>query len=342
MNICLDVNHTLIHRTAVRGALKHVGHTLKHLEVTGLELLKYRAPCLPWSQLQHLEVYIMEAEDISRVATLPRLVRFEVLVLEQPRNAGIMELPVSNGFPCLEYLEVSCYHFSQIHEVLRHLSPVNNLKTIVWEADHTPLMSEVNCAIDLVGRRCTPTSFVCLKMMDSPWNMAPPVDPHPEILNISALFHFMKMEEIDISLNTEPRLTPDILDNIPHAWPAIQRLSLCPAPPPGSTPQIDPTHVAQLIHRLPSLEVLALQFDATKIARDKHSIPDLLPSALHTLHVGGSAIDSPPQVVAFLKANFPSLQRLEARYRRGDDKKALFASRWEAVRQALGLEEEWA
>jgi hypothetical protein len=152
----------------------------------------------------------------------------------------------------------------------------------------------------------------------------------------------MKMEEIDISVNTEPRLTPDILDNIPRAWPAIQRLSLCRVPPPGSTPQIDPTYVAQLIHRLPSLEVLALQFDATRISRDERSIPDLPPSALHTLRVGGSPTDSPPRVVAFLKANFPSLQRLEARYWRGYDEKALFASRWEAVRQALDLEGEWA
>jgi hypothetical protein len=142
---------------------------------------------------------------------------------------------------------------------------------------------------------------------------------------------FQNLERVD--LNCPPGLTiePEFLAAIPHSWPKLKTLVLCPSIVNPSPPLlIDHTHVTQLVRQLSHLQVLGLRFDATKITAEECEQTEFeTPSPkLHTLRLGNSPIESRARVTAFLKANFPALEVLEREL-------APTGSGWQTVRVDL-------
>jgi hypothetical protein len=153
-----------------------------------------------------------------------------------------------------------------------------------------------------------------------------PLDMEPRQIDISALYLYRGLVELDLRVSQSIQVSPDALSNVPTIWPKLRRLVLSPSFMSSYLPTINHRHLVELCSKLPELYEVGLLFDGTFISADEKVGSS--PSNVTILCVGESPICSPPGVAAFIGANFPRLGMLDIESRDRTEGLSVFKKRW--------------
>jgi hypothetical protein len=283
--------------------------------------------------LERIKVGNIPIGVIPHLASLPNLTSLEVNGIQVQSPAPPIA-PNPTGFASLTKLEGCSDSPSDIKHILQHLAPHNDLNAVEWSHSLSTSVSDYQETIDAIAQYCSPS----LRQLDLFGIDA--VDEErldfdaEEPIDISPLFQFAHLRELDINIAESVPVTPEFLAQVPDAWPHINRLVLCPTVPSSQTPLIDHSHIFELARKTPSLRTLGLRFDSTRITgQETVAVADS--PQLRKLIVGESPICSPSRVSTFFKSGFPYLKALDNCYKSTLERRNISTKRWAAVHEAL-------
>ncbi|KAF6747854.1 hypothetical protein DFP72DRAFT_972165 [Ephemerocybe angulata] len=311
-----------------------------------------------WDNLQSF--CARTCSSISILASLPQL---RTLRLTEVQNTDIQiqstlldqdTLEVRNrGFPSLREMEVHARSFTIILEFIRHLPTSNTIRTLTFGTFLSPASPpEIQDILSSIRARVNPLTLESLQIADNEldevhqqafWAPGPDIEPpEPEDLGydepIDALPHthdFTNLEVLVLRFNERIRVTSGDLAAIPGRWPRLTRFEISETGPKPQHPLVDHTDLMALVEHCPSLRVLGVPFDTTRISGEERSPQG--PFLLSRLYVIGSPICSPSCVAEFLQGNFPELEQIELAF---DDPRLNYSdsktiNRWVKVRELV-------
>ncbi|KAF6751689.1 hypothetical protein DFP72DRAFT_906850 [Ephemerocybe angulata] len=284
-----------------------------------------------WRDLEGLTILNLPPNAISHLSTLPHLSRLEIGELHDTRpvrsytQADITNRPghlstMSTGvFRSLKYLKLSSAVSANFEGFLQHLPPNNQLHTLKCILGVAPSSARVKAILATIHLHCNPKHFRELVIKGSPGTAANKerLDTYWDIgIDLNPLLIFTQLETLSLNLLLGVNLNPADINQIVARFPRLVKLNVDTDAFDSRIPQIDHTHVLQLIYKLRHLRKLGLRFNATAIPEYPANDPALanlttakhLPSQLVTLWVGDSPIYSPPSVARFFKMHCPNLR----------------------------------
>ncbi|KAF6753332.1 hypothetical protein DFP72DRAFT_1171117 [Ephemerocybe angulata] len=306
--------------------------------------------CITSSPLEYLErisVPFVTAPMIQHLALRPQLNNLEVLgesTTDIPSLPTITGSATINGFfPNLRSITISRTSLSTLQDLLRCIPSANGITDVICGPTGKLTTSDIQGVIKAISARCNPSTLTNLEFsIDSKRGSVYAVVEEPlegntsSDVDISPLFGFGELRNLNLCLGDTICLTPTEISAIPVAFPKIRTLALGSNTREFRPPRLDHTHFISLLQSCPSLTELRLFFDTTGM------IGEVVPGApfqLATLEVGNSPIYSPSRVLSFMKANLPSLYYVDGpMVGLHNHNPPIFYRRWRWVNEQLPAE----
>ena len=336
LTVDVDSSDPPVHIASIRLAMKRLP-LLRSLDL-GLAGFSegWEQPSL-WNLggLERVKVGNLPIGAIPHLASLPNLTSLEINGF-QAQSSTLPTVHNPTGFASLTKLEGCSDSPSDIKYILQRLAPHNDLYTLEWCHSLSTSVSDYQETINIIAQYCDPYSLCQLDLFSVEIVDEERLDfDEEEPIGISPLFKFTHLLELNINITESVPVTPELLAQVPGAWPHINRLVLCPTVPSSQTPLIDHFHVLELARKTPSLLALGLRFDSTRIS-GQETVADGDSPQLRKLIVGESPICSPSRVSTFLKSGFPYLEALDDCYEESTlGRGSISSKRWAAVHEAL-------
>ncbi|KAJ3535878.1 hypothetical protein NMY22_g6287 [Coprinellus aureogranulatus] len=334
----LEIEHgiteSILHKASIGLSMKRLGADLKTLTLAGKSHFKDFCADFELPKLEHLFWFNAPGDIIPHLAKLPRLQGLTLwgLSCEDLRLC----LPNSTGLSRICSVVGSSGYFLAVQNILQCLAPSNGLRLFEW-GGRLPrtLQTGIQAMLDALKEHCNPFTLnsVLLKSSkflehDGDEESAEMEDPGE--VDLSPLYSFKQLEYLDIQVQHSIMITRRTLAEIATSWPQLRCLVLCPQYSSGRVPLISHDHVLGLVHNLPSLRELGIQFDATRIPEIEQDVVCF--SKLRIFRVGGSPIYSPSRAAAYLKSHFPFLEQLDIDYAVRPYEGTLSVQRWKVVK----------
>ncbi|KAF6751688.1 hypothetical protein DFP72DRAFT_1135527 [Ephemerocybe angulata] len=284
-----------------------------------------------WNNLEGLTIGRMPPNAIPHLSTLPCLSTLEIGSLRGPgplyaHSEADLEMPPahlssmsSSAFRSLKSLKLSSGFLLYFQGFLQHLPPDNQVQTLKCILEATPeSAARVYGLLFTISLHCNPQKLRKLVIRGGP-NISydeEDLDAQPtDGVNLLPLLRFTGLETLSLNILVGVNLNSDDIEAIVENFPQLVKLQVDTGAFDSRLPQINHTHVLQLLYKLPHLKKLGLRFDATGIPRDQSEEPALdnlvtngQPSQLIKLWVGDSPICSPSNTAKFFEAHCPKLR----------------------------------
>lgn len=331
-------------KVAVHSGLQICEASLREVWIVGGEFAARCLESFSWETLDTLTVHYLNIALLPLLTSPPRLRNLE-MAFSVVSGAPSPHIPTTRPaksletFKSLQSLKISMPKGElSVRQIFPYIPRTKALRSLQW---HFGLAHVAATAcqdfVKALEEHADRMDLVRMEIHSNLWqgSQSEALDMDHERIDFSPLQVFRNLEILSIGLPYTLHVTPAVIADIPICWPRLRHLHLCPFLSTSCPPSINHTHILDLSQRLPGLEALGIQFDATWVTGQEGVVGQ--PSQLRRLHVGRSPICSPSAVLSLLRSNFPKLKSLRIHYTARPKDDGLFKERWQAV--AEGLEE---
>ncbi|KAF6748336.1 hypothetical protein DFP72DRAFT_574270 [Ephemerocybe angulata] len=302
--------------------------------------------CITSSPLEYLErisLPFVTAPMIQHLALRPQLKNLEIVgksTTDIPSLPTITGSATINGFfPNLRSITISRTSLSTLQDLLRCIPSANTITDVICGPTGNLATSDIQGVIKAISARFNPSTLTNLEFSLDPKRVVSAVVEEPlegntsSDVDISPLFGFSELRNLNLRLKDTICLTPTEIAAIPVAFPKIRILTLGSNTRDFRPPRLDHTHFISLLQNCPSLTGLRLFFDTSGMTGE---VVTGAPFQLITLEVGNSPIYSPSRVLSFMKANLPDLDSVGGpAYAVHNHNPRIFYRRWKWVDEQL-------
>ncbi|KAJ3514214.1 hypothetical protein NMY22_g14818 [Coprinellus aureogranulatus] len=259
----LDLDDSALDKASVKFWLTHTEPRLKALTIVDSDSFEEILLAHSWDKLESLIIIhnvSISPSVLTHVSFLPRLRNLEIYPLSQSLDvkAEVSPKAKQSKFVALRRFKVQS-DFDVAGDFLQRLHPDNALQALIWSMRRTASREESDELLAEIRRHCNPHTLKTVQLQDCASVEEEPMDLPQLQTDISPLFVFENVLEVNVSLSHGISLTPEVLLRLASAWPRIERLSLGEIHSNTRVVQIDHMHLLKLVKDLPDSTEQGLQ-----------------------------------------------------------------------------------